>query len=242
MPEPEKKPDVQPQPAPAGAEPKPTPEPNQGPSAEELRKQNEQLQQQLKERDAQIADLNTTKATIEARQKEIDDAAKKGGDVAKVQDRVKKIMETASLDPEEAAKELTSLLTEVQSNASKSAVIQAQQAIQFQTTIDKLRAGVKASNPDFDDDIVDVIMDRANMIATTGKYKTADEAIKAATDFVKSKFEGYAQKKNSAPPLPDGALAEAGGNRPPEKPKPETIITPEQEIETRKSGMQKKIL
>lgn len=217
---------------------------NEGPSVEELRKQNEEFQKQIKERDTQIADLNTTKATLEARFSQINSTADRVATEGNkdLQERAKKIMQNATYDPEGAGAELTNLLSEMQTNVSRDAVTKAQQAIQSQTTIEKLRQGIKSSNPEFDDEVVDVIMNRADEIARSGKVKTADEAISAATTFVKSKFDAYAQKKNAAPVLPAGALAEGGSNRAPEVPKAETIPSAADEIEARKTGLQKKIL
>jgi len=228
----EKKPDEQPTNPPAGGEEKPASAPNPGPSVEELRKQNEELQAKMKERDAKIQDLETTRATIEARQRQIDaDSAKKTTD-ANLKQRIATINERRAYDPEGADTEMASLLSEVQSRAAKEAVMEAQRIITTQTTFEKMRMGVKSSNPDFDDDIVDVVMERANMLASGGQYKTADDAIKAAADFVKSKFENYAKRKNAIPPLPPGAGAEAGGaNQPPKPPEPPKELSPLEELE-----------
>lgn len=237
----EKKQEGQEQQPPAGGSEQNPSAPNPGPSAEELRKQNEELQSQLKERDSKIADLETTRATIEARQKQIDaDKLKQNAD-ATLQKRISQINERRAYDPEGADADLASLLSEVKSQAAQDAVMQAQQVISNQTTIEKLRAGVKSANPEFDDDVVDVIMERANTFAETGKYRSADEAIKAATDFVKSKFEGYAKKRNAIPPLPDGARAEGGGaNVPPKPPEPEKVLSPLEELEAANTAKEKR--
>lgn len=237
----EKKDEAVQQPAPEGKAVKETPAPNQNPS-EESQKRIKELENQVKERDAQISDLNTTKATIEARQREVEESVKKSGVADETKARVKRILETSSYDPDSASAELTVLLSEVQSKAARDAVMNAQQAITIQSTIDKLRKGIKNDNPEFDEDVVDVVLERADALARTGKVKTAEEAVKKATDFVKSKFESYAKAKNSAPPLPEGALAETGANKPPEKAKPDTVPTPEQEIEDRKTVLQKKVI
>jgi hypothetical protein len=119
----------------------------------------------------------------------------------------------------------------------------AQGAVSQQTTIQNLKMGVKSSNPEFDDDVVDYVMERADMLARTGKFKTAQEAIEAATTLVKSKFEGYAQKRNQTPPLPEGARAESGNNPPPAPPvKEATIPTPSEELEQRRASLSKKII
>lgn len=245
MPEPEDKPvTVDLKPPEGGDDKKVAESTNQGPSAQELRKQNEELQKQIKERDTQISDLNTTKATLEARFSQINNQADKVNTQGnkEIEERAKRIMQNAAYDPEGAGVELTQLLSEMQTNVSREAVTKAQQSIQQQTTIEKLRQGVKTTNADFDDDVVDTIMLRADEFARSGKYKTAQEAIDAATTFVKSKFDAYAQKKNAAPLLPAGALAEAGNNRAPEPAKVETIPSPLEELESRKVGLQKKIL
>jgi predicted nuclease with TOPRIM domain len=175
---------------PAGGTP-PTPPPaNQGPSVEELQKQNKELQDQMKERDTKIADLETTKATIETRQRQIDEAKIKQTTDETLKQRISQINERRAYDPDGADAEMANLLSEVRTQTAQDAVRQAQVIITQQTTLEKIRMGVKSSNPDFDDDVVEVIMQRANILASTGKYKTADEAVKAATDFVKQKFEG----------------------------------------------------
>lgn len=241
MVEPEKKPDENNSNPPAGDKGNP-PAPNPSPSADELLKKNQELEKQIKERDTQIADLSTTKATIEARQKQMDEDRRKQTTNSDLTAKLKQINEKRAYDPEGADADMANLLSEVQEQASKDAVVRAQQTVTAQTTIEKLRMGVKSSNPDFDDDVVDVIMSRANELALSGKFKTADEAIKAAIDFVKSKFDSYAQKKNAVPSLPDGTFAETGANKPPEKAKETPIPTPEQEIEERKTIQQKKII
>lgn len=225
-----------------GAEQKP-PEPNPGPSVEELRKQNEELQKQMKERDAKISDLETTKATIEARQRQLDENNRVKEADENLQKRISQINERRVYDPEGADKDLASLLSEVKTEAARNAVTEAQTIISQQSTIEKLRLGVKTSNPDFDEDVVDVIMQRANYLATTGKYKTAEEAIKAATDYIKQKFDNYAQKRNTPPPLPPGAIAEGGGaNMPPKPPEPPKEKTPLDELEEANEAKRNKII
>jgi hypothetical protein len=238
----EKKPDVTPSPTSEDGEPKPTSVPNPSPS-DEAQKKIKDLEDQLKDRDTKIADLSTTVATIEERLKQVNipkDATEATKDV---QVKVKKILEIASFDPDTASAELTNLLTEIQTNASKAAITTSQAQSQINTTIEKLKQGVQKANPEFDEDVVDTIMIKADELARTGKYKTAQEAIDAATQFVKAKFEAYASKKNATPPLPEGAKAEAGANKPPEpSPKPEVVLSPLEELEKRKESLQKKIL
>lgn len=238
----EQKPDVNNPPAGENTPPA-TP---QGPSVDELRKQKDELETKLKERDTQIADLNTTKATLEARFNQVNDNAnRKPTDTNKeIQERAKRIMQNAAYDPDSAAAELTSLLTETTSKVSQEAIAKSQQQIQAQQFVSTLKNGVKAANPDLDDEIVDVVMNRADELAVKnpGKYKTAQEYVNEATQYVKTKLDSYAQKKNAIPPLPEGARAEGGSNTAPVALQTETIPTAEQEIESRKAGMQKKIL
>lgn len=229
---------------PAGGDQNPVEQ--QGPSAEELRKQNEDLQKQIKDRDTQIADLNTTKATLEARYTQVNqppanEVIQKTDDI---KERTKRILQNAAYDPDSASVELANLLTETSSKASREAVVQAQQAINSQNFVTTLKAGVKTSNPEFDDEIVELIINRADEIAVKqkGKYKTAQEYVNEATQYVKTKLDIYAQKKNAIPPLPDGARAETGSNRSPEPQKVDVVPSAEQELATRKEGMQKKIL
>ena len=119
----------------------------------------------------------------------------------------------------------------------------AQNTIAQQAIIDKLREGVKSSNPDFDEDTVDYVMQRADMLATTGKFKTAKEAVDAALGLVKSKFDAYANRRNAVPPLPAGARAETA---PPAAPAPvqkdEALPSASDELKTRQEGQLKKIL
>lgn len=232
MAEQEKKPEVENPTPPAGSEGNTTPAPNPGPSVDELLKQKEELEAKLKERDTKIADLETTNATIAARQRDVDAAKAKQTTDADLKRRISQINERRAYDPEGADAEMASLFAEVKSQSTDEAVKKAQAAMTQQTTLEKLRTGVKSSNPEFDDDIADLVMAKANEFATTGRYKTADEAIKAATDFVKSKLDSYAQKKNAVPQLPPGARAENGGsNQPPKPPEPEKEKTALDEIE-----------
>lgn len=220
--------------APAGA-PAQAPEANQAPGVDYQKKVKE-LEDALKERDAKISDLTTTKATLEARYGAPDAVPGSDGDV---NSRVKRILENSTYDPDNASKDLTGILSEVESKA----VARAQQVIQAQTYLEKLKLGVKSSNPEFDDEVVDLIMDRANQLAQQpGKYKSAEDAVKDATTYVKSKFEAYAQKTKAVPPLPAGAAAETGGNPAPSAPKQEKIPQAEEVLEGRITAKSKKIL
>jgi len=234
------KPEAEQQPKSEGEAVKTTPEPNQGPSAEELQKQIKELEEKQKAKDAEIADLRTTRATIEARHKQVQVDVTNDTEFEK---RLAQIEEQRAYDPQGAAKAMASLLKEVKTKSTEEAVSKARSVISQETTIEKLRNGVKSSNPEFDDDVIDVIMDRANQFASTGQYKTAEEAIKAASDFVKSKFEGYAKKRNTVPPLPSGAKAEGGGaNTPPKPQEPEKLKSPLEEIEEHNEARNKKAL
>jgi len=237
----EKKPEGQPVTPPAGDAPANPPAPNPGPSAEEKLKQ--EYEAKLKEKDAQIADLETTRATIEARQRQVEeDKTKQSADV-EMKNRISRINERRGYDPEGADAEMASLLTDVKTQAQQNAVTEAQRIISSQTTIEKLKLGVKASNPEFDDDVVEVIMQQANGFASTGKYKSAQEAIDAATKFVKSKFDAYAQKKNAAPALPAGAMAEGGGaNQPPKPAEPLKEKSALEEIEELNAAKARRLL
>ncbi len=242
MPEETKPEGQEPQP-PAGNEPQPPSAPNQGLSADELLKQKQELEAKIKERDSRIADLETTKATIESRQKQIDEENLKKNADTSLQQRISQINERRGFDPDGADREMASLLSEVKSQAAKDAVVQARQIIAQETSIERLKSGVKSSNPAFDDDIVEVVMERANALAMTGKYKTAQEAVDAATEFVKTKFESYAQKKNAVPPLPLGAGAERGGaNMPPRPPEPPKEKTLADEIAEANEAKRRKLL
>lgn len=197
----------------------------------------ERLEKELRERDGKIQDLSTTIATIEQRQRQLETQQPPQGD--ELQKELEAIEELRLTDPAAAAKKNAELLRKISDTAAQ----RAQSSIAYQTVIDKLRAGVKAENPDFDEDVLDYVMERADKLATTGKFKTAEEAVKAATTLVKSKFEGYAQKRNATPPLPPGALAENGGNPPPApEPKDTPLPTAAEEIGQRKDALQRKII
>lgn len=228
---------------PAGSADQSAPTPNPGPSAEELLKQKQELENQLKERDAKIADLETTRATIEARQRQVEETKLKQSTDAELKERIKQINDRRAYDPDGADAEMAQLLAEREKRIAEEAVTKATGAITQQTFIEKLKSQVKSSNPEFDDDVVDVVMSRADALARTGKYKTADDAVKAATEFVKSKFESYAQKKNAVPPLPSGALAEGGGaNFPPKPPEPPKEKSPLEEMEEANEAKRRRLL
>lgn len=183
-------------------------------------------------------DLQTTLATIQNRNREV---AERGGGMKEdeLDKELERIEDLRLTDPAAAVKANGELLRKITRSASS----MAQGAMTQQTIINKLRDGVKASNPDFDDDTVEYVMERADRLATTGKFKTPEEAISAAVDLVKSKFDSYAKKKNAVPPLPPGARAEGGGNPPPApEPKDPILPTAAEEIQQRKEGQQKKIL
>jgi hypothetical protein len=219
--------------------------PNQGPSAEELQKQNKELQEryeaELKARDAKISDLETTKATIEARERQIKEASATKADSGELEARIARINDIRAYDPKQADSEMARLLTDIETKSAEKAALKVQQEFTTKTYVEKLRDGVKSTNQDFDDDIVDVVMTQADVFARTGRYKTADEAVKAATDLVKLKFETYAKKKNAVPPLPSGAMAENGGaNQPPKPPEPEKVLSLSEEIEKANEEARKK--
>lgn len=239
----EKKPAVEPEVKPEGVTPASTPAPNPGPSAEELRKQNEELQKQLKEKDTKISDLETTRATIEARERQVkEDELRKTAD-KDLEFRLNKINERRAYDPQGADADFAVLLKEERERAVKDAEARAEAKITQKTFIETLRNGVKSANPDFDDEVIDVIMNNANRLAATGSYKTPEDAVKAATDYVKTKFDNYAKKKNAVPPLPEGAKAEGGGgNTPPEKPETPKEKTLLEELEEANDARNKKAL
>lgn len=222
------------QPEAKAPEKKPEPAPTPEKSAREI-----ELEGQLKERDTKIADLSTGIATIEERQRQLDAAKNQASSDTELEKELEEIENLRLSDPVAAVKRNAELLKKISSSAST----RARGEISQQAQLDKLRTGVKSSNPDFDDDVVDYVMERADALARTGKFKTADEAIAAATTLVKSKFEGYAAKRNAVPALPPGARAEGGGNPPPVPEKKDAPLpTPSEELNARKDAQQKKIL
>lgn len=224
--------------------------PQPAPQGDETARKIKELEDKLNESNRVNSDLKTTISTIQSRYDQIDKAVK-GGEgnrwnesKQEILSKAKQIMANAAYDPDRAAEELTGLISEMQTSTSQEAVRQAQAVISGQTFMEKLRTKLQKDNPDFDDDTVDFIIDRANQLAGTGKYKDADSAVKDATTFVRSKFDNYAQKKNvTPPPIPAGAQGETGANKPPEPaPAKEEPKTPLQELEDRKAGLQKKVL
>ncbi len=209
------------------------------PEVSEAQKLRDEYEAKIKERDSKIADLSTSISTIEQRQRELESAKTTKVTDDEIEQRLTQIEEMRLTDPQAAAKETAKLFRETQSRAAQ----QAQGTISAQSQIEKLKLGVKSSNPDFDDDVVDYVMERADTLARTGRFKTAQEAIEAATTLVKSKFDGYASKKNAAPPLPEGAKAEVGNNPPP-APKPIETALPSasEELEARKAKIHSKII
>jgi hypothetical protein len=207
------------------------PAPNQ-PTSEELQKKIKELEDQSKEKDAKLAEAQTERATIEARRKEIEAQKLRENADVDTQARLKRITENMSVDPETASAELATLLKERDEKISREAEQRAMRAVQGQTWIEKTRNGVKVSNPDLDDELVNDVMDKANVFASTGKYKTVEEAVEAATKYVKGKLDNYATKKNAVPKLPAGAGAESGGaNTPPSAPAPAKEVSPLEELE-----------
>jgi len=209
-----------------------------------------ELETALKERDAKIQDLETTRATLETRLSGAhrpDPAPQQNPpsndqEAHRTQERIQAILEKSLVDPAAAAKEMNSLLADVTTQASRSAVIEAQRAMTSQKTIETLRSGVKSSHPEFDDEVVDLVMERANALATTGRFKTAEDAVKEAAKQVREKFDRYATSKNAVPPLPPAANAETGHNPSPEKPKTEKVEEPSEWLQKQQSAKQKKIL
>lgn len=205
----------------------------------EAQKLRDEYEAKIKERDAKIADLSTSISTIEQRQRELESAKQSKQTDDELEKRLQEIEDMRLTDPQAAAKETAKLFRETQSRASQ----QAQGTISAQAQIEKLKMGVKSSNPDFDEDVVEYVMERADVLARTGKFKTAQEAIDAATTLVKSKFDGYASKKNLTPPLPEGAKAEVGNNPPPVPKAVEAELpTASQELEARKAKIHSKII
>lgn len=216
------------------------PEPNPNTSDEQQKKIKE-LEEQIKERDAKLAEAQTERATIEARRKEIEAQKLRENADVDTQARLKRITENMSVDPETASAELATLLKERDERISREAEQRALHTVQGQSTIEKIRMGIKTSNPDLDDELVSDVMDKANVFASTGKYKSVEEAVDAATKYVKSKLDNYAQKKNAVPKLPAGASAENGGNNapptPPPPPKEESAL---EELERVNEAQQRK--
>lgn len=242
---------------PASNPPAPNPPAPATPPAETSEAKATRLEKELKDKDSKIADLETTNSTLQTRFSQINPApgapqpngnghqptppTPPSGN-AQVDARVQEILENSTFNPQEAAKKMGDLLREVQTGAAKSAVQEALRTIQTQNTYEKLRNEVKSSLPDFDDDVINVVMDKADELARSGKYKTAQEAIEAAKTFVKSKFDGYAAKLKNVPALPAGAVAETGNNPAPTPPVEEKIEEPNEVLEKRQDAKTKKIL
>jgi hypothetical protein len=223
-------------------DPNMTPDPNTPPAAppaEDWKKKAEEAENRLKDQDSKINELQTTIQTINKRF-EVTPAG--NGQADEDESELKEIMASSSYDPEGSAKRMSQYMKRKGYRIAQDAVSKATGHISTQNVIEKLKAGVKSSNPDFDDDIVDVIMQRAEVIAASGKVKTAEEAVNEAAKFVKSKFEGYAAKAKAVPPLPAGAGAEGGGNPAPSTPPADKVEDASDVIEKSRSAKEKRIL
>lgn len=238
----ETKPAVNQDPKPEGNEPKVTPEPNQQPVVDHAKRVKE-LEDQMKEKDRKLAERETELATIEQRKRDLEAQRLKQQGDADFQARLKRATELAAIDPENSSKEMASLLAESEERAAQRAAEKIRREVEGQSFVDKLKAGVKSANPDLSDKHVNSIMDLAGMYASSGKFKTPDECVKAAEIEVKSMLEEYAQKKNAKPELPSGARAEGGsGNGLPPKSEPEKLMSPLEEIEAHNQARQRKSL
>ena len=226
-------------PAPAAKENTPSPAAAPAGLSPEAQKIKDEYEAKIKERDAKISDLSTSISTIEERQRQLDAQNHSKQTDDEMETELQEIEDLRLSDPTAAVKRTAELFKKNRASAAN----MAQSAVSQQATIEKLKAGVKSSNPDFDDDVVDYVMERADALARTGKFKTADEAIQAATTLVKSKFDGYASKKNAVPPLPPSAQVEGGGNTPPTPaPKDTPPLSPTEELNERKASQFKKII
>jgi len=220
----EKKPEEPKVTPPAGEVPPTPPAPNQ-PTSEELQKKIKELEDAQKEKDAKLAEAQTTLATIEARKKEVEIQKLRESADANTQARIKRITENFSVDPDSAGAELAQLLKETKESAAIEAAERAVAASRGQSFVEKLKSDIKASNPEFDDDLVQDVLDKANAFAQSGKFKNPEECVKAASDYVKQKLEKYATTKYASPKVPAGAKAEGGGsnNLTPPPPPPKEI-------------------
>lgn len=212
--------------------------PNQT-ASDESQKRIKELEDQIKERDAKLSETQTTLATIEARKREIESQRIKETTDAELQSRINKVVENTNLDPESAKVELGKILSDTEKRAAEKAL----NAVQMQTTIERIRNDIKTANTDLDEDLIDDIMDKADQFAMSGKYRNPKEAIEAATKDVRMKLERYANKKNAVPKLPTGARAEGGGNNaPPAQPAPQKEISDLEELEQHNAAKFKKTI
>lgn len=238
----EKKPEAEEQKPPEGGQEQTPPKPN-SPTPEELQEKIKKLEEAQKEKDARLAEAQTTLATIEAREREVNAQKLKANADADTQARIKRITENLSVDPDGAGAELAQLLKETRERAAEEAAERAVAASRGQSFVEKLKSDVKIKNPDFDDDLVQDVLDKANAFAQTGKYKTPDDCIKAASEYVKSKLEKYATTKYASPKVPAGAKAEGGGaNNPPPPPPPPKEVSPLEEMEAFNEARRKKFI
>lgn len=217
----------------------------QPPPQEDWKAKWEESEKLRKDQDSKINDLQTTLQTIQTRfdtnknQPNHQDPSNQGDDEDA---EFVEIIETAQFDKDSAKRRLAQLRAKQKAQIAQEAVKLATGQITAQTTLEKLKAGVKSSHPEFDDEVVDVVMGRANEIAASGKFKTAEEAVNEAAKYIKSKFDSYASKVKAVPPLPPGAGAEGGSNPAPSAPVTEKVEEPSDFVESMITAKSKKIL
>ena len=221
----------------------PNPNPNPPPAEPDWKKKAEEYESKLKDQDSKINELQTTIQTFNKRF----EAPPPGAGADNDEKELQEIETMRSYDPDGAAKRMSQFLRSRDERIATQAVQKATGQIATQNVIEKLKSGVKSSNPEFDDDIVDVIMQRAESIAAQWSAsgiqgKKAEEAVQEAVKFVKGKFEAYASKTKAVPPLPPGAGAEGGNNPPPAPPPIDKVEEPSEYIEKQISAKNKRIL
>lgn len=206
---------------------------------EDWQKKYEELEGKHKEQGTKIQELETTLQTINKRF-EAPTPNQNTPDEDEVE--LREIETMRGYDPDGAAKKHSQYLKKRDERIAKATADRLTAQQNQQNIILNLRNGVKSSNPEFDDDVVDYVIQRAEVIAASGKVKTAVEAVNEAAKFVKSKFEAFASKSKVVPPLPPGSGAEGGGNPTPSTPPVDKVEEPSEFVENMRSAKEKKIL
>ena len=189
-----------------------------------LREENEAKDKQIADSQRKLSETAAEKATLEAKINSKPPVAE-GPDPA-LSAGVKSALETAQLDPEKGAEELTKLIHQATTRAEKQAVSQALEQVQrqsaFQNEFNAHVKTVKEANKDLDDFEADIARLAAEKMQTERKpYKVAiDEAVAD----VRKRVEIYKKRIQGEAPAPKGSQGETGGTAPvikkEEKPSP----------------------
>ena len=202
------------------------------PAVVELQRKVEELDKKVADKDRYITELSNEKSTLEARLTQTQPKVEPAPD-ASIDFEAKRILETATVDPETAGKDLAKLIKST-TDAAKKELLQSVQG-NLQPAIENISYAneIKAKNADLIElGFEPVISSKVNEYLQTGKFKTFKEAVDHA---VKETREKVDKIKSNAPPTPPpkSAMTEDGANKLPETPPPPRQMTQEEEIQER---------